>query len=108
MDGARGGEYYKSKPRWSSAKIYATGSPSSGLKRSILFLGILRGFLYIFCRKDQRSCNGWAAKLRRVQCSSEGCSLAQRVQRSSDRVQRSSDGVRRSSVECSIAYYGAA
>ena len=45
MDGARGGEYYKSKPRWSSGKIYTPGSPSSGLKRSILFLEISQGFL---------------------------------------------------------------
>ncbi len=35
MDGARGGEkYYISKPLWSSGKIYASGSPSLGLKRS--------------------------------------------------------------------------
>jgi hypothetical protein len=33
MDGARGGEYYISKPLWSSGKIYASGSPSSGLKK---------------------------------------------------------------------------
>ncbi len=34
MDGARCGEYYISKPLWSSGKIYAPGSPSLGLKRS--------------------------------------------------------------------------
>ncbi len=33
MDGARGREYYISKPLWSSGKIYASGSPSSGLKK---------------------------------------------------------------------------
>ncbi len=33
-----GGEYYISKPRWSSGKIYAPGSPSTGQKESILFL----------------------------------------------------------------------
>jgi hypothetical protein len=33
MDGPRGGEYYISKPLWSSGKIYASGSPSSGLKK---------------------------------------------------------------------------
>ncbi|MFN9898438.1 MAG: hypothetical protein ACK55Z_06515, partial [bacterium] len=32
-DGARSGEYYISKPLWSSGKIYAYGSPSSGLKK---------------------------------------------------------------------------
>ena len=41
MDGARGGEYYISKPLWSSGK-------SSGLKRTILFLEISRGFLCTF------------------------------------------------------------
>ncbi len=63
MDGARGGKYYISKPLWSSGKIYASGSPSLGLKKkkTILFLEISRGFLCIFCRKDQRSCDGWAA-----------------------------------------------
>jgi hypothetical protein len=43
MEGARGGEYYTiSKPLWSSGKIYASVSPSSGLKkkRTILFLEI--------------------------------------------------------------------
>jgi hypothetical protein len=30
-------------------------------KRAILFLEISWGFLCIFCRKDQRSCDGWAA-----------------------------------------------
>ncbi len=33
MDGARGGEYYISKPLWCSGKIFASGSPSSGLKK---------------------------------------------------------------------------
>jgi hypothetical protein len=61
MDRAKGGEYYISKPQWSSRKIYASGSPSSGLKRSISFLKISRDFLCIFCRKDQQSYNGWAA-----------------------------------------------
>ena len=39
-------------------KMYASGSPSSGLKRTILFLEISRGFLCIFRRKDQRRCDG--------------------------------------------------
>jgi hypothetical protein len=34
VDRARGGEYYISKPLWSSGKIYASGSPGLGLKRS--------------------------------------------------------------------------
>jgi hypothetical protein len=33
IDGARSGEYYISKPLWTSGKIYAYGSPSSGLKK---------------------------------------------------------------------------
>jgi hypothetical protein len=45
IDGARSGEYYISKPLWSSEKIYAYGSPSTGLKK----------------KEDQRSCDGWAA-----------------------------------------------
>jgi hypothetical protein len=40
---------------------YAPGIPSSGLKRSILCLEISRGFLCIFHRRDQRSCDGWVA-----------------------------------------------
>jgi hypothetical protein len=44
IDGARSGEYYISKPLWSSGKIYAYGSPSSGLKK-----------------EDQPNCDGWAA-----------------------------------------------
>jgi hypothetical protein len=46
---------------WSIGKIHVPGIPSSGLKRSILCLEISRGFLCIFCRRDQRSCDGWAA-----------------------------------------------
>jgi hypothetical protein len=53
------GEYYISKPRWYRGKIYAPGSLSSGLKRSILFLDILLGFLCILRLKDQRSGDGW-------------------------------------------------
>ncbi len=57
MNGERGWEYYISKPLWSSGKIYASGSPSSGLKRTILFLEISLGFPCIFRRKDQQSCD---------------------------------------------------
>ncbi len=59
---------------WSSGKIYAPDNPSSGLKRSILFLEILRGFLCILRRKDQRSGPGSSFRVRR---SSVGCSIAQ-------------------------------
>jgi hypothetical protein len=38
MDGARGVEYYISKPRWSSGKIYAPGS--------LICIGKFRG---VFC-----------------------------------------------------------
>ncbi len=50
MEGARGGEYYIAKPLWSSGKIYASGSQSSGLKkkRTILFLEISQGFSVYF------------------------------------------------------------
>ena len=41
----------------------ATPRLEFGLKRSILFLEISRGFLCIFRRKDQRRCDGWAAWL---------------------------------------------
>jgi hypothetical protein len=57
MGGARGGEYYISKPRWSSGKIYAPSDPSLGLKEDILFLEIVN--FYIF---------GGAAKLRWAGC----------------------------------------
>ncbi len=38
IDGARGGEYYISKPWWSSGKINALGGPSTDQKGHILFL----------------------------------------------------------------------
>ena len=41
MGSARGGEYYISKPRWSSGKIYVPGDPSLGLKEDILSLEIV-------------------------------------------------------------------
>jgi hypothetical protein len=75
MDGARGGEYYKSKPRWSSEKIYVPGSPSSGLKRSILFLGISRGFLCLFVVRISEAAMGGprsSCRARRSSFGSEG------------------------------------
>jgi hypothetical protein len=35
--------------------------PEFGPEETILFLEISRGFLYIFRRKEQQSCDGWAA-----------------------------------------------
>ncbi len=59
MDGARGGKYYISKPLWSSGKIYASGSLSSGLKKNHFVSGNFAGFsLYILSEGS--------AKLRRV------------------------------------------
>ncbi len=55
MGRARGGEYFISKPRWSSGKI-APGGPSSGLKGSILYLEIVDFFIFV----EQRSCDGRA------------------------------------------------
>jgi hypothetical protein len=46
MGSARGGEYYISKPRWSSGKIYAPGDPSLGLKEDILFLEIVNFYIF--------------------------------------------------------------
>jgi hypothetical protein len=51
--GARGGEYFISKPWWSSGKI-APGCPSSGLKGSILYLEIVDFFIFV----EHRSCDG--------------------------------------------------
>ncbi len=49
MGGTRGGEYYISKPRWSSGKmgkIYAPGDPSLGLQEDILFLEIVNFYIF--------------------------------------------------------------
>jgi hypothetical protein len=46
MGSARGGEYYISKPRWSSGKIYAPGDPSLGLKEDILFLETVNFYIF--------------------------------------------------------------
>ncbi len=48
----RGVFVYKSQ--WYSGKIYAPGSPRSGLKRSILFLEVSRGFLCISLISSRR------------------------------------------------------
>jgi hypothetical protein len=81
MDGARGGEYYISKPLWSSGKIYASGSPSSGLKkkRTILFLEISRGFsVYFVGRISEAAMGGPRSSFRGRRSSVGGCSLAQK------------------------------
>jgi hypothetical protein len=57
MCGARGGEYFISKPRWSSGKV-VPGGPSSGLKGSILYLEIVNFFIFV----EQRSCDGRGAR----------------------------------------------
>ncbi len=80
MDWARGGEYYISKPLWSSGKIYASGSPSSGLKkkRTILFLEISRGFfVYFVGRISEAAMGGLRTSFRGRRSSVGGCSVAQ-------------------------------
>ncbi len=60
MGGAKGGECYISKPRWSSGKIFDPGGPSSGLKEA-LFLEIV--YLYFWpMNMKQRSCVGRGAR----------------------------------------------
>ena len=46
MGGARGGEYYISKPQWSSGNIYAPGDQSLGLNEDILFLEKVYFFIF--------------------------------------------------------------
>ncbi len=64
IGGARKGEYYLSKPWWSSGRIYAPGGPSSGLKGSILFLEIV-DFLFL---GEQPSCDGGGRAAPRFVC----------------------------------------
>ena len=67
MGSARGGEYYITKPRWSSGKIYAPGDPSLGLKEDILFLEIV--YFLKFWGSSEAAMGGgraapqWACKL---------------------------------------------
>ncbi len=78
MEGARGGEYYMSKPLWSSGKIYASGPEENhfvsgnfaGFSLYILLEGSAKlrrdrrhyifcvVILYIIRLEDQRSCDG--------------------------------------------------
>jgi hypothetical protein len=58
IGGARGGEYYISKPRWSSGKINATGGPSTGQKGSILFLG----YFFYFWECSEAAMRGGEAR----------------------------------------------
>jgi hypothetical protein len=46
MGSARGGEYYITKPRWSSGIIYSPGDPSLGLKEDILFLEMVNFYIF--------------------------------------------------------------
>jgi hypothetical protein len=46
MGSARGGEYYISKPQWSSGNIYAPGDQSLGLNEDILFLEIVNFYIF--------------------------------------------------------------
>jgi hypothetical protein len=81
MDGARGGEYYISKPLWSSGKIYASGSPCSGLKKksTILFVEMSRGFsVYFVGRISEAAMGGPRSSFRGRRSSVRGCSLAQK------------------------------
>jgi hypothetical protein len=91
MDGARGGEYYISTPLWFNGKIYASGSPSPGLKkREPLCFWKFRGVfsVYYVGRISEAAMGG---------------------RRSSFRARRSSLGrVHRSSVRCNVAQSGAA
>ncbi len=62
IDGARSVEYYISKPLWSSGKIYAYGSPSSGLKKK---------------RSSEAAMGGPRSSFRATRSSVKGCSVAQ-------------------------------
>ncbi len=77
MGGVRGGEYYLSKPLWSTGKIQytASGSPSSGLKRNILFLEI---FSVYFVGRISEAAMGGPHSSFRARRSSVGCSVAQK------------------------------
>ncbi len=90
MDGAMGREYYISKPLWSSGKIYASGSLSSGLKKREPFcFWKFRGVsLYILSEGSAKL--RWVGRVAHL-----GRGVAQK-------------GVQRSSVGCSIARKDAA
>ncbi len=80
MDGARGGEYYISKPLWSSGKIYRLWQPEFGpeKKRTILFVEISRGFsVYFVGRISEASMGGPRNSFRARRSSVGGCSVAQ-------------------------------
>ena len=76
MDGTRGGEYYISKPRWSSGKIYGTPlatefEPEEKHFASENFAG------FSLCILSEGSAKlRWVG--RRVRRSSVGCSVAQK------------------------------
>jgi hypothetical protein len=74
MDGAMGREYYISKPLWSSGKIYASGSPSSGLKKREPFcFWKFRGvFSVYFVGRNSEAAMGGPRSSFRARLSSEG------------------------------------
>ncbi len=73
MGGARGGEYYISKPQWYSGKIRSWQHRSS-----------------FRVRRSSEGCS--IAQKAEGRSLSRGCSIALTAQRSSDSVQRSSEG----------------
>ena len=82
MDGAMGREYYISKPLWSSGKIYASGSPSSGLKKRepFCFWKFLWVFSVYFVGRISEAAMGGPRSSFRARRSSEGggvCCVAQ-------------------------------
>jgi len=86
------------KSQWYSGKIYDPGSPSSGLKRSILFLEILRDFLCLSINSAEGSAERGPVLFRvprssfRVWRSSVGCSVAREGAAYLRRVQYTSEG----------------
>ena len=80
MDGARGVEYYISKPLWSTGDI-RLWQPEFGpeKKRTILFLEISRGFsVYFVGRISEAAMGGPRSSFRGRRSSVGGCSLAQK------------------------------
>jgi hypothetical protein len=69
---------HKSRRQWFSGKIYAPGNPSSGLKRSILFMEILQGFSVYFVGRISEAAMGGPRSSFRVRHGSVGCSVAQK------------------------------
>jgi hypothetical protein len=74
-----GREYYISKPLWSSGKIYASGSPSSGLKKREPFcFWKFRGVFSVYFaeRISEAAMGGPRSSFRASRSSEGGCSVA--------------------------------